>query len=256
MHFVPDTDCSRSPEAPSIILAKASLSFGGTLLFDELCFRAEGGQCTCILGPSGCGKSTLLKMISGNSSISYQGSIDFDPGVSNKNITAWMSQNDLLLPWMSVEDNVLLGARLRSEVTELLKEKAGRLIADAGLAEYKEALPGILSGGMRQRVALLRTLMEERPVLLMDEPFSALDALTRIKLQNMAAEMTRGKTVLLVTHDPMEALRLADRIVVLSGKPARVAAEFEPGGEIPRKIDDRIIGDQYPLLLQKLMEDI
>ena len=247
-------NCPGGPGIPGITLENISLEYDGSPLFDAFSLEIAGGMCTCLLGPSGCGKSTLLKMISGNSSISYQGNIYFDQAASHVNMTAWMSQNDLLLPWMSVENNVLLGARLRSEVTPVLREKASSLLDAAGLGEYKKALPGILSGGMRQRVALLRTLMEERPVLLMDEPFSALDALTRIKLQNMAAKMTRGKTVLLVTHDPLEALRLADRIVVLSGKPAGPAFEFEPGGDVPRDIDDDIIGRQYPLLFKKLME--
>ena len=119
-----------------------------------------------------------------------------------------MGQNDLLLPWLSLLDNILLGAKLRNEETVALQSKARFLMAEAGLTGYEDALPATLSGGMRQRGALLRTLMEERPVLLMDEPFSALDALARMKLQNLSAQLTRKATVLLVTHDPMEALRM------------------------------------------------
>lgn len=227
---------------------------GEELLFDELSLRVDGGRCTCILGPSGCGKSTLLKMISGNSSTQFQGSIDFLPAATGGNITSWMGQNDMLLPWMDVENNVLLGAKLRFEVTPTLRKKAVQLLTDAGLGDYCSSLPATLSGGMRQRVALLRTLMEERPILLMDEPFSALDALTRIKLQDLAAQMTRGRTVLLVTHDPMEALRLGDKILVLAGRPAKVVATFEPGGESPRDVGDINIVQQYPVLLQTLMQ--
>ena len=239
--------------SPAVAVEKASLSFAGDVVFDNLTFLAEGGRCTCILGPSGCGKSTLLKMISGNTSVPYGGNIHFDDTPACSSMTAWMSQRDLLLPWMSVENNVLLGARLRSQVSEELRTRARDLLLAAGLNEYSGALPGVLSGGMRQRVALLRTLMEERPILLMDEPFSALDALTRIRLQDIAADMTRGKTVLLVTHDPLEALRLGDRILVLAGKPAVVAAQIDPGGAVPRTMDERILGQHYPVLLDTLM---
>ncbi len=252
---VPPRSCqSGSTGAPSIVVDRISLSLAGNVLFDELSLQVEGGGCTCILGPSGCGKSTLLKIISGNPAIDYTGAISFMPDLVPGNTTAWMSQNDLLLPWMTVEDNVLLGAKLRLEVTPQKRQEAVQLLNEAGLGEYVSSLPAVLSGGMRQRVALLRTLMEDRPVLLMDEPFSALDALTRIKLQNMAAKMTREKTVLLVTHDPMEALRLGDKIFILSGMPAKVAAIFEPGGQTPRDADDSIVGKQYPLLLKKILE--
>lgn len=240
--------------AVSIVIENVSLSFAGSVIFEDLSLQVEGGKCTCLLGPSGCGKSTLLKMISGNTSIHYQGTISFSPSSRRGNMTAWMSQNDLLLPWMDVENNVLLGAKLRFKLDSLKRQQAAKFLIEAGLGEHATALPAVLSGGMRQRAALLRTLMEDRPILLMDEPFSALDALTRIKLQNMAAQMTRGKTVLLVTHDPMEAIRLGDKILVMAGNPAKVAAIFEPGGKTPRDADDSSFAKQYPLLLRKLLE--
>lgn len=239
---------------PSVQIDALSLCFNGTTIFDQLSLEIDGGTCTCILGPSGCGKSTLLKIISGNRSIDYQGTVQITPGPAGANPTAWMSQNDLLLPWMGVKENVLLGAKLRFELSSALEKKAAQLLEEAGLGDYGDSLPSALSGGMRQRVALLRTLMEDRPVLLMDEPFSSLDALTRIKLQQLAAKLTRGKTVLLVTHDPMEALRLGDKIVVLSGSPAEVTAVFEPGGTLPREPGESIVREHYPLLLKTLME--
>ena len=106
------------------------------------------------------------------------------------------------------------------------------------MGDYADALPAQLSGGMRQRVALLRTLMEERPVILMDEPFSALDALTRLKLQDLAAELVKGATVLMVTHDPLEALRLGHRVYVMAGKPAQIGEALVPPGIPPRKPGD------------------
>lgn len=239
---------------PSVLLDDITLVYQGEPLFNHLTLTVAGGLCTCILGPSGCGKSTLLKIISGNQSIPFQGRIRFDPIPHGENSTAWMSQNDLLLPWLSVTENVLLGAKLRFEVNPDLRMTAARLIADAGLEAYSTQLPSALSGGMRQRVALLRTLMEDRPVLLMDEPFSALDALTRIKLQQLAAQLTKGKTVILVTHDPLEALRLGDHILVLRGSPVEVAASFTPEGVPPRDAGSTIVQEHYPLLLKALME--
>jgi len=239
--------------APAIVFDRVSFDFASKPLFRDLSLRLEGGQTTCILGPSGCGKSTLLKLIAGALALPYGGDIRLDANPPGGQQVAWMGQNDLLLPWLSLVDNVLLGARLRQELTEARRDKALTLIQEAGLAGYEQALPRALSGGMRQRAALLRTLMEERPVLLMDEPFSALDALTRVRLQNLAARLTQGATVILVTHDPLEALRLADRIIVLAGTPALVAEILEPGGPTPRDPGDPTVTDGYPGLLKLLM---
>lgn len=239
-------------EAPAIILDQVSLTFGDKRVFHDLSLRLDGGRTTCVLGPSGCGKSTLLKFIAGSGPLPAAGSIRLEPSSERRQV-AWMGQNDLLLPWLSLLDNVLLGARLRGELNEERREQARELLAAAGLGEYAEALPNTLSGGMRQRGALLRTLMEGRQVLLMDEPFSALDALTRMRLQDLAADMIRGKTVVLVTHDPLEALRLADRIVVLAGSPARVRADLQPEGQTPRGPGSPEIARQHAELLALLL---
>jgi putative hydroxymethylpyrimidine transport system ATP-binding protein len=240
-------------QALSIHFEAVSLAFNGKKLFDNFSTVVPGGLCTCLLGPSGCGKSTMLGLISGNSSLKYSGRIYFEPSSDMIHSIGWMAQSDLLLPWLSVKDNVLLGARLRSEVTPFLQQKADHLLHEAGLEGKGEILPGELSGGMRQRVALLRTLMEERPVILMDEPFSALDALTRMKLQNLSARLTHGKTVLMVTHDPLEALRLADRIIVLGNQPVRIESVIDLHGNAPRDPQNREIQENYPKLLQQLM---
>jgi putative hydroxymethylpyrimidine transport system ATP-binding protein len=239
--------------APAIVFDRVSLDFAGKPLFRDLSLRLEGGQATCILGPSGCGKSTLLKLISGSTTLPFTGGLHLDTHSPGGQQVAWMGQNDLLLPWLSLLDNVLLGARLRHELTEARRQQALNLIREAGLAGYEQALPNALSGGMRQRAALLRTLMEGRPVLLMDEPFSALDALTRFRLQNLAARLTQGATVVLVTHDPLEALRLADRIIVLAGSPVEVAEILALGGTPPRDPGDPAVTSQYAELLQLLM---
>lgn len=235
---------------PTILFEKICLSFHKKVLFKDLSFSVTAGKCTCILGPSGCGKSTLLRLASGNTTIPHTGNIRYS--TEDKEV-GWMSQNDLLLPWMNVLSNVLLGAKLRGEVSEELHIKAMSLLKEAGLENYHDALPSTLSGGMRQRTALLRTLMEERPVLLMDEPFSALDALTRLKLQNLAAKMTRGKTVLLVTHDPMEALRMGDEIIVFSGSPVSASNFKALDGTPPHAPGSPQMAHFYADLLAKLM---
>ncbi|MCG6930131.1 MAG: ABC transporter ATP-binding protein [Desulfofustis sp.] len=243
-----------SVTAPAINISGLRLRFdSGKTLFDSLDLAIEAGLTTCILGPSGCGKSTLLRLISGSADFTVQGSISFLPESSNK--VAWMGQDDLLLPWMSLIDNVMLGARLRGEITDTVRRKAQKLIARARLAGHEDDLPGALSGGMRQRCALLRTLMEDRPALLMDEPFSALDALTRVKLQNLSAEMTRGTTTLLVTHDVMEALRLAHRIVILGGTPVRMITSLQLTSPPPRQPDNPETSEHYGPLLQLLLQE-
>lgn len=234
-----------------MVMDKISFSFSGTRIFKNLSFTVPGGQWTCLLGPSGSGKSTLLRIISGSLG-PVAGTVNFDGERRNKRGTAWMAQKDLLLPWLTVAENVLLGARLRGEITGRVHSRAGSLIEAAGLAGYENRLPAALSGGMRQRVALLRTLMEDCPVILMDEPFSALDALTRLKLQDLAADLVAGATVLLVTHDPLEALRLGHRIHVMTGRPATIDEALVPASQPPRRPDDPAIAGLYASLLDRL----
>ncbi len=236
-------------KAPAIFLENLSFTYAEKEVFRNLEFTVEGGLWTCLIGESGCGKSTLLKMISGTLGRGLTGSIRFDGFSGQEGLTAWMAQKDLLLPWLSVLENVCLGARLRGELTEEKRREAITLLDDAGLAGYAGALPSRLSGGMRQRVALLRTLMERRPVVLMDEPFSALDALTRLRLQDLASNLVRGKTVLMVTHDPLEALRLGHRIYAMQGRPARLSRPVIPPGEPPRRVGDPEIAPLQEVLL-------
>lgn len=244
-----DTKSGEHPDAPSVTLENISFSYPGEQIFRSLNFTLEAGQWTCLIGPSGCGKSTLLRLISGTLREGLSGRIRFNHNKNHKGLTAWMAQKDLLLPWLKVVDNVCLGARLRGEMSLQKRSKAMSLLEDAGLGQYADALPSTLSGGMRQRVALLRTLMEERSVILMDEPFSALDALTRLKLQDLAARLVKGATVLMVTHDPLEALRLGHRIFVMTGRPAELSDPLIPPGSPPRKPGDpAIIALQTKLL--------
>jgi putative hydroxymethylpyrimidine transport system ATP-binding protein len=240
--------------APEILIEQLTFGYNGRMLFEDFSFSIAAGQWTCLLGPSGCGKSTLLRMISGSLTRGVSGNIHFDGRARRRGQAAWMAQKDLLLPWLSVLDNVLLGTRLRGTLNAGRRQRALELLEAAGLNDIDQALPSALSGGMRQRVALLRTLMEGRPVILMDEPFSALDALTRLKLQNLAADLVHGATVLLVTHDPWEALRLGHRIHIIKGSPAQLSQAFIPPGTPPRDPEREAITPLYTELLSHLVE--
>jgi putative hydroxymethylpyrimidine transport system ATP-binding protein len=226
-------------EAPrasfDVLVERASLTYDGTPLFRDLAFRLEAGIWTCLLGPSGVGKSSLIRLIAGLAPTA-SGTVRCSDGRPLAGRLAWMAQQDSLLPWLSVLGNVTLGARMRGEAPD--RARALRLIDQVGLAEKARHLPATLSGGQRQRTALARTLMEDRPLVLMDEPFSALDAITRARLQALAATLLAGRTVLLVTHDPLEALRLGHRIHIMAGSPARIETAIQPDGLPPRDLHD------------------
>ncbi len=226
-----------------------SLSLGGRLLFENLDLELAGGLTTCLLGPSGVGKSSLLRLLA-ELGPAPTGRLQCDDGLALAGRTAYMDQRDLLLPWLSCRDNVTLGARLRGERPD--QARADELLDRVGLAERRHDRPATLSGGMRQRLALARTLMEDRPIVLMDEPFSSLDVLTRLRLQDLAAELLAGRTVLLVTHDPLEALRLGHRVFVMSGNPARLGAPIEPPGPPPRDTAGVSRSEAYRDLLARL----
>lgn len=247
-----DTGPVKSQSAPGVFLENVSFAYPDEEIFRSFNFTVEGGQWTCLIGPSGCGKSTLLRLISGTLREGFSGEIRFSDGNSHNGLTSWMAQKDLLLPWLTVLDNVCLGTRLRGEISSEKRKKAISLIEDAGLVAYLNSLPSELSGGMRQRVALMRTLMEDRSVILMDEPFSALDALTRLKLQDLAADMVKGATVLMVTHDPLEALRLGHSIYVMTGRPAQLSKVLIPPGLPPRKPGDPAIVSLQAELIDRL----
>jgi putative hydroxymethylpyrimidine transport system ATP-binding protein len=217
----------------------ARLTYRGDVLFQDLTLEVPAGTWTCLLGPSGVGKSSLLRLIAGLAGSNASGTIQASDGAPLHGRIAYMAQQDLLLPWLTAIDNVALGATLRSgKASAGSLARARTLLSEVGLADAAHRRPGALSGGMRQRAALARTLFEDRPIVLADEPFSAVDAITRLMLQDMASRLLAGRTVLMITHDPMEALRLGHRVLVMAGRPARIATMIEPPGLPPRSISD------------------
>ena len=163
-----------------------------------------------------------------------------------------MAQQDLLMPWLTVFENVTFGERLRGISDPVRYGLAHELIDRVGLRDYVHERPAKLSGGMRQRVALARTLLENRTVVLMDEPFSALDVITRLRLQEMAADLLKDRTVLLVTHDPLEALRIGNHIFLLKDQPAQLERIAELIDPVPRDIKDQVILSHQADLLSRM----
>jgi len=240
---------------PGVISQKSAVSIGitGGNLHYHNCLEATiagldmyipAGLWTCILGRSGCGKSSLLRQLAnllGNAA-QWTGEVTIQPPGDSKHQFAYMAQQDLLMPWLSALDNVLLSTQFGSlqrptKKTPLQLDKAHSLLKKVGLGSKYNSLPGQLSGGMRQRVALARTLMQERPVVLMDEPFSALDAVTRYRLQNLSCQLLQDKTVVLITHDPQEAIRLANQLYIMQGRPAFAELLATPTSGTPRNFN-------------------
>src|SRR5436190_6531506 len=195
---------------------------------ERLDLAVASGEVVAVVGPSGCGKSTLLELAAGLQKP--------DEGSVRAPSCAYMPQRDLLLPWRDALGNAALALECEGVRRSEARRRAAPLFERFGLAEFERARPTDLSGGMRQRVAFLRTLLAGRPILLLDEPFGALDSLTRAGMQEWLADALdkEPRTVLLVTHDVQEALFLADRVAVLSARPGRVVAELEVDLERPR----------------------
>ena len=214
-------------------------AFGKLEVIERLDLRLESNEVLGIVGPSGCGKSTLLELVAGLREPS-RGRIAVEGKTAPEERLAgctYMPQRDLLLPWLSAIDNACLALRNRGMRGAAARSAAAPLFQRFGLEGFESARPGELSGGMRQRVAFLRTLVAGKPVLLLDEPFGSLDTITRGEMQAWLASAltTEPRTVVLVTHDVEEALYLCDRVIVLSRRPARAIATIEPPA--PRRKD-------------------
>lgn len=227
---------------------------------DHISLQINEGEFVSLLGPSGCGKTTLLSIVAGlirpTSGKVY---IDGNPVNGPNSTTGYMLQQDYLFPWKTIEENILLGLKTMKKLTPESRTKTLELLEQIGLEGIEKLFPAQLSGGMRQRAALVRTLATNPKVLLLDEPFSALDYQTKLKLEDLVHSTLKkfNKTALLVTHDIGEAIAMSDRIYLLKPAPGTVAAEFE----IPELLKSLSPFDarQHPLfsgLFQKIWKEL
>jgi ABC-type nitrate/sulfonate/bicarbonate transport system ATPase subunit len=225
--------------------------FGSLTAITSFCLRVEPGEAVALVGPSGCGKSTVLELFAGLQQPD-QGSIE-----GGGDSCALMPQSDLLLPWRDALGNAGLALECAGASRSEARRRAQPLFERFGLGEFERARPHELSGGMRQRVAFLRTLLAGRPALLLDEPFGALDSITRASMQEWLAEALEreARTLVLVTHDVEEALYLADRVAVMSPRPGRVVAEIDVPLERPRTPRREVVTSQeFAALKERAME--
>ncbi len=208
-------------------------SYNGRTILDGVNFDVGPGEFVSVIGPSGSGKSTIFNMLAGLDTP--------DAGTVEVPDSAYMPQKDLLFPWRTVLDNTALGLEVQGMTKKNARARAQELFPVFGLAGYERARPSELSGGMRQRAAMLRTVVQGRELLLLDEPFGALDSLTRTGMQTWLQEvwLEYKWTVLMITHDIREAVFLSDRVIVLSDKPARVRRQVEV--RLPRPRDLRVV---------------
>lgn len=226
---------------------------GPAVVLEDISFAADAGQMICILGPSGCGKTTLLNIIAGfmpasHGSVRVDGRIVSRPGADR----CVVFQEDALFPWLTVAENIAFGlkGRLRRKAADA---EIGRFLELVGLRAYADYMPADISGGMKQRVALARVLILKPRVLLMDEPFGALDAQTREEMQNLLLGIWRelGHTILFVTHDISEAVTLADRILMLGKNPGRIVKDIAVPLPRPRKKESDAFHRFYRNLREK-----
>jgi NitT/TauT family transport system ATP-binding protein len=222
------------------------------IALDQVSLDVAQGELVCLLGASGCGKSTLLNLIVGLYRISA-GTID-----TGGRRVALIFQEPALFPWLTAQKNVELGMRFRGVPAAERRDKALELLRLVHLEAFAGRRPHELSGGMRQRVAIARALAQEADILLMDEPFAALDAMTRDVLHDeIEAIWSRtGMTVLFVTHDVREAVRLGDRVVMLSSRPGRVVADFPIDIPRPRSVDSVEVSEHAARITDRLREEV
>lgn len=223
-----------------LVLRGVSKTFGTTTALSPMDLEIERGSFVSIVGPSGCGKSTLFNVLSGllrpdGGTITLEGK----DVIGATGHVGYMLQKDLLVPWRTVLGNITLGARLKGKVTPENREQATGFAEKYGLGEFLNHYPSALSGGMRQRVALMRTLATNHQLLLLDEPFGALDAQTRFEMQQWLLQVWRDteRTVLFITHDVDEAVFLSDRVLVMSPRPGRVVDDLRVDLPRPRTLD-------------------
>src|SRR5262249_2390973 len=241
---------------PAVVLDQVSKVFGtqGDVLhaLDNIDLEVAPGEFVCLLGASGCGKSTLLNIVAGLDRPSA-GTVD-----TGANRTTLMFQESALFPWLTARGNVELPLKIRKVPRAQRHAKAVELLDLVNLGSFAGKLPHELSGGMRQRVALARSLAQEADVLLMDEPFGALDAMTRDVLHEELerAWSETGLTVIFVTHNVREAVRLGDRVILLSSRPGRVAEEIRVTLNRPRRTDSALVANVAAQISDRLRSEV
>ena len=237
-------------------------------IIQDMSFSVADGELLTIIGPSGAGKSTLLNIIA-QIDVASAGEIVFDgariaspeqkalrPGLDRR--VGYVTQDDNLLPWRTTIDNVLFPLEVRGAVNDAARARAQELIGAVGLTGFERYYPHELSGGMRKRAALIRTLVYDPPMILMDEPFAAVDAQTRTQLQEDLLRLwnLKRKTIIFVTHDITEAICLGDRALVLSRHPARILAEHPIPIPRPRNVKDLFTLRGFPAIYERLRKDV
>jgi putative hydroxymethylpyrimidine transport system ATP-binding protein len=226
-----------------------NLDFKGKKLFNNLNFDILENTSSALLGTSGVGKSTLLKCIADLEKENItSGKIVLKEGTN----IAWLSQENSLYPWLSILDNVQLYHHLKGTKTKKTLEKAKQLLSQVNMSKHCDKKTYELSGGQKQRVALARTLMQEANLILMDEPFSALDAITKIQLQDLTCDLLKDKTVVLVTHDPQEAIKLANHIYILKNQPVTIEEVATLQGTLPHQLSNETLWNLQEELIAKL----
>ncbi|MGO1414867.1 MAG: ABC transporter ATP-binding protein [Microbacterium gubbeenense] len=231
--------------------------FGGAPVLDGVSLSVAPGEIVSLIGPSGSGKSTLLSLLTG-ALAPESGRMLFDgaPMTGRARPVAYMPQRDALLPWRRALDNAAVGLEVAGVRRREARQQADAFFDTFGLQGTQDRYPRQLSGGMRQRVSLLRTVVQKKPLLLLDEPFGALDAITRDDLQMWLLNIwaVHRWSILLVTHDIREAIRLSDRVHVLSSRPGRLVGEVQVSRDIPR--DDRFFADPRIAPLEGRLHDM
>lgn len=229
---------------------------GGTRrVLDGVSFDASPGEFVSVIGPSGCGKSTVFNMLAGLDVPDSGRILVGDGAASGTPHSAYMPQKDLLFPWRTVLDNTTLGLEVQGVDKREARRRASELFPIFGLSGFEDARPFQLSGGMRQRAAMLRTVVQDRELLLLDEPFGALDSLTRTEMQAWLQRVWQEYRwmVLMITHDIREAVYLSDRVVVLSARPATVRREVVVDLPRPRELSV-VTSPEFVALEQELLE--